>query len=244
MTRYQEIPWLRIGTESVAIVASILLAFAIDAWWVDGQERDEEQRLLVALRAEVQNNILELDAQLAYRNAVAESASILLDAAAGNVKLEPRDLDRHLGSLTWWGEADWSTGVVTSLIQGGKLSVIESESLLILIASLPDEFDQVQRIELQDYQTFRNVLMPYLYENALVPQLSNAQPDQPGTGDFSQPRLPIGGQRDHSHLIEDEQFIGILAHKHWDQADTITVYSELREELEKLILEIDKVLGE
>jgi len=244
MTRYQEIPWLRIGAESAAVVASILLAFAIDAWWVDGQERAEEQRLLVALRAEVQNNLLELDAQLVYRNAVAESASTLLDAAAGNIKLEPRDLDRHLGSLTWWGGADWSTGVVTGLLQGGKLSLIENESLLILIASLPDEFDQVQRIELQDYETFRNVLMPYLYENALVPQLSNAQPSSPGIGDFSQPRLPIGGQRDHSHLIEDEHFIGILAHKHWDQNDTIFVYAGFREELVKLIVELDKALGE
>ena len=32
MTRIQSVPWLRIGAESVAIIASILLAFAIDSW--------------------------------------------------------------------------------------------------------------------------------------------------------------------------------------------------------------------
>ena len=32
MRRIHEIPWLRIGAESAAIVVSILLAFAIQVW--------------------------------------------------------------------------------------------------------------------------------------------------------------------------------------------------------------------
>lgn len=35
MTEAQFIPWKRIAVEGAAIVASILLAFAIDAWWQD-----------------------------------------------------------------------------------------------------------------------------------------------------------------------------------------------------------------
>jgi len=38
MTETQNIPWKRIAVEGAAIVASILLAFAIDAWW---QERNQ-----------------------------------------------------------------------------------------------------------------------------------------------------------------------------------------------------------
>jgi hypothetical protein len=34
-----QIPWTRIAVESIAIVASILVAFAIDAWWEERQER-------------------------------------------------------------------------------------------------------------------------------------------------------------------------------------------------------------
>ncbi len=40
--------------EGVLIVASILVAFAIDAWWAERQERQEELLLLEALRAEME----------------------------------------------------------------------------------------------------------------------------------------------------------------------------------------------
>ena len=37
VTNASEIPWKRITVEAVAIVGSILLAFAIDTWWDDRQ---------------------------------------------------------------------------------------------------------------------------------------------------------------------------------------------------------------
>ena len=49
MTKAQNIPWNRLVVEAAAIVVSILLAFAIDAWWDDRQQRNEEQTILKAL---------------------------------------------------------------------------------------------------------------------------------------------------------------------------------------------------
>ena len=60
---------LRIAAESAAIVASILLAFAIDALWADRQDRQEEQKSLLALRSELQSNLAAIEKQLAYRPA-------------------------------------------------------------------------------------------------------------------------------------------------------------------------------
>jgi len=40
----QAIPWARLSAEAAAIVLSILVAFAIDAWW----DRSQEERQLVA----------------------------------------------------------------------------------------------------------------------------------------------------------------------------------------------------
>jgi hypothetical protein len=39
----QKIQWKRLSVEAVAIVASILFAFAIDAWWDDRQKAGDEQ---------------------------------------------------------------------------------------------------------------------------------------------------------------------------------------------------------
>ena len=52
MSKTPQRPRLRVLTEGFVIVASILLAFGIDAWWDGRQERAEEQRLLVSLADE------------------------------------------------------------------------------------------------------------------------------------------------------------------------------------------------
>ena len=46
----QGIAWKRIAAEGVAIVVSILLAFAIDAAWDASRERAEERQALSGLR--------------------------------------------------------------------------------------------------------------------------------------------------------------------------------------------------
>jgi hypothetical protein len=45
-------PWSRLIAESLAIIASILVAFAIDAWWQDRQERKDERQYVSSLRQE------------------------------------------------------------------------------------------------------------------------------------------------------------------------------------------------
>ena len=52
MQKAQQVPWLRIITEGVAIVASILLAFAIDAWWQRRAELEQANALVVSLYAD------------------------------------------------------------------------------------------------------------------------------------------------------------------------------------------------
>jgi hypothetical protein len=49
MNQAQNIPWRRISIEAAAIVASILFAFAIDAWWDSRQEQDRLYDTLVSL---------------------------------------------------------------------------------------------------------------------------------------------------------------------------------------------------
>ncbi len=52
MAQTKDIAWKRLSIEAVAIVGSILLAFAIDAWWEERGERKSEIVLLERLRAD------------------------------------------------------------------------------------------------------------------------------------------------------------------------------------------------
>ncbi len=51
----------RFASEAAVIVASILLAFWIDAWWDDRQARRTEAAVLQSIRGEAEENRLELD---------------------------------------------------------------------------------------------------------------------------------------------------------------------------------------
>jgi len=48
----RKIPWARVLVEGLVIVASILLAFGIEAWWDGRQDRQELNESLVSLREE------------------------------------------------------------------------------------------------------------------------------------------------------------------------------------------------
>ena len=79
MKESQEIPWKRIFVEATAIVASILLAFAIDAWWQNRTDRFVEAQYLQAMRADLLRSLELLDENEAtQRRQVGYLESLLL----------------------------------------------------------------------------------------------------------------------------------------------------------------------
>ncbi len=62
------IPWKRLTVEAAAIVASILLAFAIDAWWDDFQQRKQTHTLLIDLEAVLADNVRLIDENIELVN--------------------------------------------------------------------------------------------------------------------------------------------------------------------------------
>jgi hypothetical protein len=240
----REISWPRIFAEGTAIVISILLAFGIQAWWDDRGDRAEEIRLLEALRDELVRNDLEVTAALQAHRAVAEASKSLIQAYADQQELSDGELDKALGSLAFGHRTLFQGGVATGLVQSGKLSIIQDESLRNQIASILDEQFRVGRTEDSQSQTFNFALMPFLRNNGSLPQLSNAQPQNPGTGDYTQPLLPTRQSRSHQQVLESEEFVGIVTQVYWDQNDSITSLSKYQAFANELAAKIDTTLAQ
>jgi len=87
MTESADIPWKRLAAETTAIVASILLAFSIDAWWDDRMEAQGERWLLERLRADFTG--MHHDLTIAYEDhrRTADACLALLDMAASDSSL-------------------------------------------------------------------------------------------------------------------------------------------------------------
>ena len=137
MANTNDIQWKRISAEGIAIVVSILLAFSIEAWWSNYQDRAEEQVILLGLKSEFEQNLALIETEISYRNAVIDSILVIFDASGTQSSLEPEILDELIGDVTWWSNIEYLTGAIDSLLQSGGLSLIENEELRRILASMP-----------------------------------------------------------------------------------------------------------
>jgi len=76
----------RIALEGVAVVVSILLAFAIDAWWDGHQLRDAEAAAMDALRDEFVQNREVLQQSIVFNRTSIRSASFFLTASPAQIR--------------------------------------------------------------------------------------------------------------------------------------------------------------
>ena len=242
MSGGQKISWGRLVAESTAIIASILLAFAIDAWWADRLERAEELELLGALNAELQENVDQIRMSLEFREAAVDATTVLLRAWVDKTELPEARFDQLLGSIVWWERADLADGALNAIVQGGLLRLIEDSSLRFRIASLSAKYEELGHSEEQHFDTYKNQLLPYMHKRVGLAQISNAQRTKPGVGTFPQPVLPTGETRDHRVLLDDPVFEALLTNLIWDHNDAATALTQLELYLIELNAEINQSL--
>jgi len=239
MVRHPEIAWQRIAAEGVAIVISILLAFSIQAWWENRTERVDELEVLTALQVELKQNIELMADERRFRLAMVEPITVLLDLIGKDEMPDQTELDGLFGHLVWWSTTNPATGVFHSLVQGGQLSQVEQTELRAQISSLSSMYQELALAEQQSFQTFKELLMPYLIGRVDIVRTSNAQRSNPRGGPPVYPEFPGGRPSDYAPVFADLAFQGILVNMLWDQYDVIRTLDRNTAFLESLIQAID-----
>ena len=67
------------SVEGAAIVASILLAFSIDAWWDNVQADINTKEILSAVRLEMESNLLSLQDSIENHTGIVEAVGVAQD---------------------------------------------------------------------------------------------------------------------------------------------------------------------
>ena len=132
----RKIPWPRIFVEGVVIVASILLAFGIDAWWASLQQDREYQDVLVALTAEFEEISRQIEVQESQTNRINQQAASIvsiLRSRTGSVELPVCDLVALIRRPT----LDLPGGELDGLLASGDLGLIKDRDLRGALASWP-----------------------------------------------------------------------------------------------------------
>jgi hypothetical protein len=236
--RIGPVTWLLL--QGAATVASILLAFAIDAWWEQRNSAAEKNVMLESVKAEMLSDLTLVKSQCAYRKASLDSVEILLKAvAAGRYEDTERTLDQRLADLTWYNGLYFSTGAVNSLLSSGQAAAIEDPKLRALLAQYPAAVAWLSDLGRRDQKTMLEVLAPFLSRNANLLQISNEsyRLGMPPDGALAEPArvIPLAATSDHTPLLNNREFAGVLLHKQWIDVD---VQSNLCGGMDKAIDEI------
>jgi len=129
--------WKRLLLEGGVIVISILLAFALDAWWDGRKDRKEELNQLESLRYELNESLPPLASileSIQSLSANVEQLSQILEEANGEPVEIPGEL---LGSAVSWRTSDVSTSTLDALMASGDLNLLSNPELRFRLAGLP-----------------------------------------------------------------------------------------------------------
>ena len=164
MKESQEIPWKRIIVEATAIVASILIAFAIDAWWQNRTERIIEVQYLQALQQDLLSSLELLDEDEAVQQRqVGYLDSLLLTNSDTPYSDELRRwIDDGLFNV---GTYQPQSSALRDLESSGQTQIIRNPDIRRVLASVRQRMNSLE-ITQRDFQLSQQTLIdPFLVDN-------------------------------------------------------------------------------
>jgi len=248
MTANENIPWKQLSVEAAAIVGSILLAFAIDAWWEDKQKGSEERIVLQALFDDLNQKKVTLTRASNTTDVILKSASALLQASSDTSQnLSGDSIDKLIGNLLWYqDESYWESAPMNSVFQGGESSQLSNPQLVQKLASLQVTMDRMKNTAQADKKVHHEILAPYLMQNANLVQIAMTWENPPSgvSADYSIPDVNISMPRDHTELLSKEDFQGLLILKMDHHINmTVLTYPRLAAELDEAINILERELA-
>jgi len=123
-------PWFRIFAEGVAIVVSILLAFAIQAWWDGVQKSDVEREALQGIATDFRANLGALESVITTHRAYRADLERLEAMSDSEIATVPSDsVDVYVRAMSGWMTFAPQDGTLRSLIASGDLELISDARL-------------------------------------------------------------------------------------------------------------------
>ncbi len=147
----ESIPWRRILVEALAIVLSILLAFAIDAGWDSMKERERESIVLQGVLADFQRTRPDLVERLATARRLRHNSVLLRDllaeaAGQGRIAVPDTVILSVIGAPTFQP----ATNTLDAALASGEIDLIRDDEIRRELAqwrtTLSDTFESEQEV--------------------------------------------------------------------------------------------------
>lgn len=230
--------WGFLFTEAVLIVASILLAFALDSWWDERKERVVEAEILHGLEEEFLLNRSKLDYRMGRHWEDLEGmASLLAAANLGRWASEEITVDEAIANLISPPTTDLGNGVLNALISSGRIELLGNRELRARLAAWEGVFGEVRDDEEMSRDFVFDRVIPFLVQHG-VP-VSKAMSAWPGT-DFEQDRSIADYPDRYARFLQDPQLAVILEARMGFKMHTTGEYQAAMQAVDEILAEIDR----
>ena len=224
MTESKNIQWKRLSIEAGAIVTSILLAFAIDAWWEQQQDRRAESDVLTRLHEEFTWNRDQIGARGTQSRVQVASVEMfeLLDAHKDRNELLVIQ-NKLINEMTITPTVDPATPVLDGLVLSGRLDIILDNDVLAAITNWQRAVARVAETEIGAREYAKSQLIPALTKRGDMGRALRAEhPD----GEIS--------------IIVDDELVGIMSKRAADADFILGMLEHMRAAADELLFAIEQ----
>ena len=150
--------------EIILVVIGILIALQINNWNERRKINLEETELLSSLLEEFKYNKVETERSIQVAQMIQEKCIALIQNTGDkSVKITKRESDSLIFSgLTRNISLDFSEGILTTLLNTGKIQIIENDSLRNLLSNWPSVLRDVKEDEGWAIEQRNNFILPYI----------------------------------------------------------------------------------
>jgi hypothetical protein len=191
MNKSSDIPWKRISAEAVAIVGSILMAFAIDAWWDDRVDEKVAREYVAQLLVETRENLRGLEELVAYHEEVISKSAELIRLVGDGGPGGPHDRVRELVlEIQYFDTYQVATSALDNIIGAGGLGHLQDPQLQLAISKYSQAAqyhnslqEELADLVVNDFTVFFAERIPYLAIGFADRALSVSAPESAFTFD-------------------------------------------------------------
>jgi hypothetical protein len=160
----QSIPWNRLVAEGAVIVASILLAFAIDAWWDERADDIQERALLTGLVEDFHAASEDLNRARTLHEAKSVAAAQLLSWAEseGSGDIRAEQVERAISTMFAHPTFDPPMGTVRTILGSGRLDLLGNPELVRELTRWSALFEDLREDEENAKRHLYQSLFPFL----------------------------------------------------------------------------------
>ncbi|MDX1641992.1 MAG: DUF6090 family protein [Balneolaceae bacterium] len=158
--------WYALG-EIILIVIGILIALQLENWNQELKSNTQEKRILNDLRIEFKNNLEGLNLVIKEKEGIIDICNLFLEKTGPNSKWdEELNFDSLLVKTVVSGWKFYpETGVLSEILNSGKLELIDNDSLRYILSSLPGNIDRLHYEDDMVINDLHNTYLPFLSKN-------------------------------------------------------------------------------